>query len=101
MQTTTIENPIYARGYLNVYRIERCYGGPEEGGWYWDSWDCVATVGIDFLTLDEADQLHDLLVKQYPDSDTPLHSVLSDGTFTVSFEDKVAEMQTKEIPHYC
>ena len=23
--------------YVNVYLVDRCYGGPEEGGWYYDA----------------------------------------------------------------
>lgn len=27
-----------ARGrmFVNVYEVDRCYGGPQEGGWYYD-----------------------------------------------------------------
>jgi hypothetical protein len=31
--------------YLNVYEIDRCYGGPEEGGWYYDSGDFIKCIG--------------------------------------------------------
>lgn len=24
--------------YLSIYQVERCYGGPEEGGWWYDCW---------------------------------------------------------------
>ena len=24
--------------YVNVYQVERCYGGAEEGGWWYDSY---------------------------------------------------------------
>lgn len=27
--------------YVNVYDNGRCYGGPEEGGWYYDCGDVV------------------------------------------------------------
>lgn len=23
--------------FVNVYEVDRCYGGPEEGGWYYDA----------------------------------------------------------------
>jgi hypothetical protein len=27
--------------YVNVYAIKRCYGGPEEGGWWFDAGEPV------------------------------------------------------------
>jgi hypothetical protein len=24
--------------WLSLYDVERCYGGPEEGGWWYDHW---------------------------------------------------------------
>lgn len=27
--------------YIVVYGISRCYGGPHEGGWYWDFKECL------------------------------------------------------------
>jgi hypothetical protein len=29
--------------YVNVYSVGRCYGGPEEGGWYYDCGDPTAS----------------------------------------------------------
>jgi hypothetical protein len=25
--------------YVNVYQKRQCYGGPEEGGWWFDAWE--------------------------------------------------------------
>lgn len=27
--------------WINVYEITRAYGGPEEGGWYYDEYNCI------------------------------------------------------------
>lgn len=32
--------------YINLYEYSREYGGPEEGGWWFDSWECVESVRI-------------------------------------------------------
>jgi len=37
--------------WVSIYLIERCYGGPEEGGWWWTR--CELEGGIPFVT--EAD----------------------------------------------
>ena len=32
--------------YINAYSVARCYGGPEEGGWYYDAGTPLASVPI-------------------------------------------------------
>lgn len=40
---------------VNVYDFTRSYGGPEEGGWYYDAWSLVASHPIrGALTSDKA-----------------------------------------------
>lgn len=29
--------PVIAKPWVNVVEVQRSYGGPEEGGWYYDS----------------------------------------------------------------
>lgn len=33
--------------YVNVYQRRRCYGGPEEGGWYYDAWEPIEQMDDD------------------------------------------------------
>ena len=33
--------------YVNVYQRKRCYGGPEEGGWYYDAWEPIEQLDDD------------------------------------------------------
>lgn len=35
--------------WVNVYRVDRCYGGPEEGGWWYDVYECVESVRLPYL----------------------------------------------------
>ena len=32
--------------HLNVYEIDRCFGGPEEGGWYYNRGEFLECLGI-------------------------------------------------------
>ncbi len=32
--------------FVNVYEVDRCYGGPEEGGWYYDAGQLLATYAV-------------------------------------------------------
>ena len=89
--------------YVNVYRISQCYGGPEEGGWYYSAWDCVASIEIDRLTLREKLEVKALLEKQYPPKCQLTYEEYW-GTdaddYEVLIENRKAERATKEIPRY-
>ncbi len=32
--------------WVNVYEVVRCYGGPQEGGWWWNHRECIASVPV-------------------------------------------------------
>ena len=32
--------------YINIYRLDCHYGGPEEGGWWWDSGEPVVSIPL-------------------------------------------------------
>lgn len=49
--------------YVNVYEISRNYGGPEEGGWYFDAGVPVTSILVE-LTDDENADLTDA-IEQY------------------------------------
>ena len=38
--------------YLNVYVSDRRYGGPEEGGWWYDGWRALASIPLDAKLAD-------------------------------------------------
>ncbi len=60
--------------YANVYEMDRSYGGPEEGGWYFDIGIAVASFPVPFLDefwLDgDVSDIADLILapirEQYP-----------------------------------
>ena len=31
--------------YVNVYEVSQCYGGPEEGGWWFTAGELIETIG--------------------------------------------------------
>lgn len=89
--------PFYS---VAVYMVDRQYGGPEEGGWYYDAGvlinytedgmeDVLAALGEDrtftFPTRQAAaafrDKLESLLSETLNKGRRPLHSVLSNGMY--------------------
>ena len=32
--------------FLTAYTVDRCYGGPEEGGWWYDNYQPIASIPV-------------------------------------------------------
>jgi len=43
--------------YVNVYIMDRAYGGPEEGGWYYDTWEIVPEESVIGTSEEDAERL--------------------------------------------
>lgn len=87
--------------HLTVYNTTRHYGGPEEGGW-WYNWTNVRySLPIHNLTEEEAELLKALLNKVHP-SEGNIYSTRGGCEVDIELEedDKVGEMATKERPRY-
>lgn len=113
--------------YVSLYEIEKCYGGPEEGGWWFDRWTMLSSKK--FFDAEEAQTFCDNLnaevkasgandeelsssrgMDAYPASNDPMHDH-SDAEIPVGFsglarnqravvEETAGEFETKETPHY-
>lgn len=87
--------------YVNVYLDDLGYGGPEEGGWYYDVSEVreINTVS----TWDEAIKLkRELEEGLFSNEGRPsIHSVLSRGQYRVMIEANPGESEPKRKPDYC
>ncbi len=88
--------------YVNVYLEDRHYGGPEEGGWWYDAGVVVSSVQCN--TRDMAQKLIGL-VKEFCDvensqrnSDTSQSN--SEGRFLWTVEESSAQPYPQRRPHY-
>jgi len=87
--------------YANVYEVDRCYGGQEEGGWWFTTYTpkvsrkCWTKFGAEFrlgLLKDKFDKIE-------PEWD--LHSVNYDGgVFDFRVEKNEAEHEPQGPVHY-
>ena len=83
-----------------IYRRHRCYGGPEEGGWYYDQ-DELSRVDDHMKLVRQfpdkdaarayANEAQVILDREEPDNARPLSSVLSNGMYCA--------VVTDELPH--
>lgn len=87
--------------FISAYGISRHYGGPEEGGWWYDMWRFVETVPT---MRKHAEVVSEALERKHDDVNTnPTNrfSVLGNGEdLAVVIEDTPGEFQTTERPHY-
>jgi hypothetical protein len=85
--------------YVNVYKVTRHYGGPEEGGWWYNWYDCIEvfpTKNKNAEVIEEELESENAHMK-YGD----IYSVLGGQDIQVRIEATPAESQTKERPYYC
>ena len=90
-------NPLYL--YVNAYAVSRCYGGPEEGGWWYDSGRPLASVPVTYGAPTEfiSHYLETLLGWKNRDD---RYSVLGGEDFVVYVERKIATEFPESTPHY-
>lgn len=88
-------------GYLNAYSVNRFYGGHQEGGWWYDAGDPIASV-----PLREEDPAAGIEWAKYLEakvswtSKYDRGSVLGHDDFEVYHEDQFAAPFPTETPHY-
>lgn len=44
--TDQIKHELHAQPFISIYEVNECYGGPEEGGWYYWDWTLESTRSI-------------------------------------------------------
>lgn len=87
--------------WVNAYEIDRAYGGPEEGGWWYNTREPLNSVKV--RTVVDAVAAFDLLKNihgDYYDDDIDIGSVIHNGTLVIYLEDHEGEYEPKHGPHY-
>lgn len=49
------------RLFVNIYEYGRSYGGPEEGGWWFDTGVPIGSIPVD-MTIEERQSIHSLAI---------------------------------------
>lgn len=83
--------------YVNVYDVTRCYGGPEEGGWWYDAGDCI--LALECATKEEARFVAEQLRVEYPRTDKR-YSVVGGEDYDVLVENSPGESFPEVRPIY-
>ena len=104
--------------WVSIYHARQCYGGPEEGGWWYDWMDLDHTVRVvgrkaaqrvaeamraELAGVPDEDRSHLIPEGESPYRDTegyiPTGFAISEG-HRVLVEDRPGEWQTTERPRY-
>lgn len=88
--------------YVNAYSVGRYYGGPEEGGWYYDAGTPIASVPVGDDASDEqiAAVKAELTSAHGWESRNSRSSVLGGDDFKIYVEEHPAEDFPKTRPYY-
>ena len=84
--------------YVNVYSITRELGGSEEGGWYFNWYECIECVPVKYKRAQEMRELLEKEYENYPIGN--IYSVLGGRGLLVYIETERAASETKERPIY-
>lgn len=90
--------------YLNVYLHDRRCGGPEEGGWYYDTYEPVPDMCTMISHPSRGEQVLEEKQKELDNLNKdrrPPSSVLSEGHFVARLEAWPAEPYPRYRPRYC
>ena len=88
--------------YVNVYLIDRAYGGPEEGGWWYDTGKAIR--GFPVATQRRAERVQAIAKRLVVDPNNvgrrEISSMASTGRYAVYIEDAPAADYPATRPHY-
>ena len=84
--------------YVNVYRVDQAFGGPEEGGWYYETGELV--MHETYHQSEVAESRAMVLRLTYKDGKNRYSVMPKDDDFIVRVEDHIGEDYPKVRPHY-
>jgi hypothetical protein len=88
---------------ITEYSVDRCYGGPEEGGWWFDNFQPTGRVVAVFVDATLAPCVAQALTEraQQCKDGTGRDSVIGTPDLVYLAEERIGENRTLERPVYC
>ena len=97
---TTESVVLYAEGFsfVTVYEMDRLYGGPEEGEWYYDAGSVVLCRQV---PTTDAERVREELREEYPNTGKRYSVIYSGyGDYDVCISDEPGRDFPEYTPHY-
>ena len=91
--------------FVNAYTLTRHFGGPEEGGWWYNAGEPLASIPLPFTPTGHDDgrvaPMITQLKQRYADQEHgDIHSALGGAEVVVYLEDHPARSFPRENPRY-
>ena len=88
--------------YVNAYELNKSYGGPEEGGWWYTTGIALASIPVRNTEQEEAAKqlLEHRLRQDYAKGNRNLGSVNCEGVLEIRTQDHTARDFPQERPRY-
>lgn len=89
--------------YVNTYLCQLAYGGPEEGGWYYDTEEPVGFIRLESGNLASHIATFERVKREAEEENKfrpSYHSVASNGVYRVRLEPEVGRYSPSVRPHY-
>lgn len=86
--------------WLVVHEMSREYGGPEEGGWYYDAGEVEVNLPLHDLDDDEVFALYNLALKMFPQTKSRFSVAPRERDFNLTFSETRGEDYPETRPHY-
>lgn len=95
--------------YITAYGVTRHYGGPEEGGWWYDHYTPIETVAVPKVfqrkykrARNRVERLRDMLQEAHADRAWGNRYHTTGGVAVITLTESIRrENQTKYKPCYC
>jgi len=91
----SITRPDHIEWYVNIYRTEREYGGPEEGGWWFTTGECIES-----RKFNEHSEATDYSEKVENEMKDPNETWCSDSKFFIEVTTRMGEHFPSHRPVY-
>ncbi len=95
--------PKYIGKFVNVYLTDRAYGGPEEGGWWYDYGEAYSSeqfIGDEIFAAKILAVAREWCEEENRHRRSDTNSVLSQGCYVARIECHPAQDYPAEKPHY-
>lgn len=87
--------------FVNVYLVDRAYGGPEEGGWWYGCGELVQSIGVPARKAKRCqERVQKVLDKWNSERRSNINSVLSEGRFELSVDSDRGVSYPQYRPYY-
>lgn len=86
--------------YITIYLVNRSYGGPEEGGWWYDTGDPVFTIRVNGRNRLHYRRIAERFCRLYNRGRRDLSSILCEGVYRWGESNKPGKPYPSVPPQY-